>query len=44
MKLSAKICLFITFAFIAISVCACGKASRPSPMDESGYPHTYPRY
>ena len=44
MKLSAKICLFVALAFVAIAVCACGKTSSPSPMDGSGYPHTYPRY
>ena len=32
--------LFLMFAIFC--VVACGKASRPVPYAESGYPHTYP--
>ena len=32
-------------AFIALVFCiaSCGKMSEPSPIEGSGYPHTYPR-
>lgn len=43
MKFSAKIFLFLTLIFVSLSVCSCGKASRPSPLEGSGYPHSYPK-
>jgi len=43
MNVSAKIFLFLMLVFVTISVCSCGKASRPSPLEGSGYPHSYPK-
>lgn len=43
MKLSKKFFAFAFLLFISLALGSCGKVSSPSPMDGSGYPHTYPR-
>lgn len=43
MKQESKIFILLFILFISISLSSCGKASRPEPLDGSGYPHTYPR-
>lgn len=35
--------LFLFAAFITTSLTACGRYSRPHPVEGSGFPHSYPR-
>lgn len=37
---------FFIIAVIVLTICglaACGKVSDPVPLEDSGYPHSYPR-
>ena len=40
MKQMLKLLLLLGFV---LSVSACGKISDPKPVENSGYPHVYPR-
>lgn len=37
-----KIILFAAACVMLLAVSACGRYSAPSPVEGSGYPHTYP--
>lgn len=37
-----KIILFAAAFVVLFSISACGRYSAPSPVEGSGYPHTYP--
>ena len=37
------ILLFAVIGVFSLSTTACGRYSAPSPIEGSGYPHTYPQ-
>ena len=43
MKHGKKFFALALALLISFALSSCGKASGPSPIDGSGYPHTYPR-
>ena len=44
MRYFSKILVILFLAVVIFSLTACGKVSNPSPLEGSGYPHSYPRY
>ncbi len=43
MKFFSRICCAALLTALIFNISACGKVSSPSPIEGSGYPHTYPR-
>ncbi len=37
-----KIFMFLFFSVAFLTLVSCGKAAKPIPYPDSGYPHTYP--
>ncbi len=43
MKFFAKLIWIVCLTSVVLGISACGKVSSPTPIEGSGYPHTYPR-
>lgn len=44
MKYILKTFVCLCFVFLLCNLTGCGKVAEPSPYENSGYPHAYPRY